>query len=449
MKKLVVFFLFFSSVHAQELTFGVKTYSPLGDGTAYTKGQPVLDFRNGVFLTNPQVSLRTSAGVFARIDRKKSTLSAELNFNRQYLSKYVFSTQGGGGYPDRFNLINPRIGYAYKPLPWLRLNASLGVNFITNSKTDGYGYGINRLGFIQNQLITYGNDTTPNGKYQLDYWQTELAKYEIQSSFNDAFNKIHFDTRLGVGFDAGGFMIDFNYHRSLSPLVGDINFKNNTVPFSFQYDYVSLSFGYRILPLRKFLLAPRKNKTYEKQQSEIPFYRNEVSFMLGKESEDINSKTLYENSYTRYLRKRLGVTVGINTMQPSLVAKSWGSFQNIGLQNSIAFYTEIKFLPLYSKKHRIGVAGGSSLMIFEGLRGGESQNITSTGTYIYPVSFYNDDTRSFRQNRKSILGFQFTSSYDYLLTKRMLMGGWLRGNFHGNSNAGNFITFGIKTGYLF
>ena len=448
MKKLCIVFLFFSSVKAQELTFGVKSFSPLGDGTSYTM-QPLLDFRNGIFFSNQQVSLRTSVGVFARIDRKKSTLSAELDFNRHYLSKYVSSARDGGGYFDNFNLINPRIGYGYKPLPWLRLNASLGVNFISNLKSDGYYYGRNELEFIQKQLKTYENDITGNGKYQLEYWQTQLAKYEAQSSFGDAFNKVHFDTRLSVGFDAGGFMIDFNYNRSLSPLVSDINFKNNTIPFSFQYDYISLSVGYRILPLRKFLLAPRKNRTYEKQQSEIPFYKNEVSFMLGKEGEDINSKTLYENSYTRYLRKRLGVTVGINTMQPSLVAKSWGNYQNIGLQNTIAFYSEIKFLPLYLKKHRIGIAGGISLRTYEGLRGGENQNITPTGTYIYPVRFYRSDSRNFGQNKRGILGFQFTSDYNYLLTKRVLMGGWLRGNFHTNTYTEDFVTFGIKTGYLF
>lgn len=449
MKKLLIFLLAISSVHAQELTVGVRMNSPLGDGSSYADGQPILGFKNGIYFTNVQASLRTSGGIFARIDRKKSTFSAELNLNRYYLSKYVSSARNSGAYPNRFGLINPRIGYAYKPLPWLRLNASLGVNFMTNQKTDGYYYGGSELESIQKQLKIYENDLTGNGKYQNEYWQEELTKYEARSSFTDAFNKIHLDTRLGVGFDAGGFMIDFNYHRSLSPLVGDINFKNDNIPFGFQYDYFSLSIGYRILPLRKFLLAPRKNKTYEKQQSEIPFYKNEVSFMLGKEGEDMNSKTLYENSYTRYLRKRLGVSVGINTMQPSLVADSWRNYLNIGLQNTIAFYTEIKFLPLYLKKHRIGTAGGLNLITYEGLRGGQGQNITPSGTYVYPVYFNQSDSKNFGQNRRSFFGFQFTADYNYLLTKRMLMGGWLRGNFHANSNTGNFVTFGIKTGYLF
>ena len=90
MKKLLIFLLAISSVHAQELTVGVRMNSPLADGSSYTDGQPILGFKNGIYFTNVEASLRTSGGIFARIDRKKSTFSAELNLNRYYLSKYVF-----------------------------------------------------------------------------------------------------------------------------------------------------------------------------------------------------------------------------------------------------------------------------------------------------------------------------------------------------------------------
>jgi hypothetical protein len=332
-------------------------------------------------------------------------------------------------------------------LPWLRINAGLGTNLFYESKfqfNQRLKTEQNRAEYFATSLKQYENDNSANGQQIKQMFLSQQKGEAISNSYFKGIRKVHFDARLGVGVDFGGFMIDLNYNRTLTPIIKDIDYNGQASPLNLQYDYLSLSIGYRILPIRKFLLPPRKNKTYEKIQSEIPFYKNEVNFLFGKQSENANSLNIYESSYTRYLLKRVGVTIGVNTIQSPLSATDNDGLPNVGIQNAITVFSEAKFLPLYTKKHRVGFAAGLNYLRYEGLEGSS-----------YLMTLDNDatfSTANFQplfQRKKGSFGYQITADYNYMLTKRLPIGAWIRATGNQTNRYGNFIALGIKTGYLF
>lgn len=445
MKKLLIFLLAISSVQAQELTVGIKGEYSIKNFEQLSNVRARLD--NNIALFNNDVLPNGSGGVFARVDKGKNVFSAEINHSWQRV-KAIMIGPNELGYPEYdLMFVNPRLGYSYKPLPWLRLNAGLGSNLFYESKFQ-FNRRLkteqNRAEYFATSLKQYENDNSANGQQMKQMLLSQQKVEAISSSYFKAIKKVHFDARLGVGVDFGGFMIDLNYNRTLTPIIKDIDYNGQASPLNLQYDYLSLSVGYRILPIRKFLLPPRKNKTYEKIQSEIPFYKNEVNFLFGKQSENQNSLNIYESSYTRYLLKRVGVTIGVNTIQSPLSATDNDGLPNIGIQNAITVFTEAKFLPLYTKKHRIGLAAGLNYIRYEGLEGSTYLNTPDNAPAFNVANF-----QPLFQPKKGSFGYQITADYNYLLTKRIPIGGWLRANGNKTNGYGNFIALGIKTGYLF
>lgn len=452
MKKILIFLLAISSVKAQELTVGVK--GEYGIKNFQQLSNVRLRFNDGLVLFNLKYIQNGTGGVFARVDKGKHTFLTELNHSWYKLQARLidFNIYNDPNFNAVFRepnydlmFVNPQLGYSYKPLPWLRVNAGIGTNLYYESKTQ-----INqrlkgdekRTDYYTATLKQYENDNSANGQRIKKMILNEKRADVAVNNYFKAIRKVHFDARLGVGVDFGGFMIDLNYNRTLTPIVKDIDYNGQVSPLNLQYDYLSLSVGYRILPIRKFLLPPRKNKTYEKIQSEIPFYKNEVNFLFGKQSENQNSLNIYESSYTRYLLKRVGVTIGVNTIQSPLSATDNDGLPNIGIQNAIMVFTEAKFLPLYTKKHRIGFAAGLNYMRYEGLEGNSAlRNYDGT----YSIANF----QPLFQLQKGSFGYQITADYNYLLTKRIPIGGWLRVTGNKTNGYGNFIALGIKTGYLF
>ncbi|GGD77735.1 hypothetical protein GCM10011514_47090 [Emticicia aquatilis] len=408
-------------------------------------------FDNDIALFNNDVLPNGSGGVFARVDKGKNVFSVELNHSWQTV-KAVMIGPNELGFPEYdLMFVNPRLGYSYKPLPWLRLNAGLGANLYYEPKfqvNQRLKNELNRAEYFATSLKQYENDNSANGQQMKQMLLGQQKVEAISNSYFKAIRKVYFDARLGVGVDFGGFMIDLNYNRTLTPIIQDIDYNGQASPLNLQYDYLSLSVGYRILPIRKFLLPPRKNKTYEKIQSEIPFYKNEVNFLFGKQSENKNSLNIYESSYTRYLLKRVGVTIGINTIQSPLSATDNDGLPNIGIQNAITVFSEAKFLPLYTKKHRIGLAAGINYIRYEGLEG-TTYLITSDNIPAIYQPIFQPIFQPLLIPKKSSFGYQFTVDYNYLLTKRIPIGGWLRANSNKMNRYGDFIALGIKTGYLF
>lgn len=443
MKKLLFFLLTISSVHAQELTFGIKGDFNLTD----VKKTDFTPLFSTTILQDLQSSPKQTVGVFARVDKKKHIFQGELNHTWGDMSNYASSSFGGGSYSRDLTFISPRITYSYKLFPWFRMNLGVGTNFLYESKFDVKKHikeEERTFAYLDDNFKRYENDNSEQGKYMREYLIRQKNLFSIISAFNKSPNKVHFDARVGVGVDVGGFMIDLNYNRSLTPIVSNLEFNGQPNPIRLNSNYLSLSVGYRILPIRKFILAPKKNKTYEKLQSEIPFYRNEVSFSFGKQMEDANSLNTYESSYTRYLLKRVGITLGINTIQSPLYTTNVQNLPNFGIQNSIAVFSELKILPLYTKKHRIGIAAGVNFMKYEGIEGNTGLSTLQDGSIIYPVYLQYSVLP-----KKSSLGYQATADYNYLLTKRIAIGAWLRTNVNYKTSYGTYASLGIKTGYLF
>lgn len=445
MKKLLFFLLAITSVHAQELTVGIKGEYSIKNFEHLSNVRARID--NNVSLFNNDVLPNGAGGIFARVDKGRNVFSAEINHSWQRVKAMMIGPNELGYIEYDLMFVNPRLGYSYKPLPWLRINAGLGTNLFYESKFQ-FNRRLkteqNRAEYFATSLKQYENDNSTNGQQMKAMLLSQQKLEAISSSYFKSIRKVHFDARLGVGVDFGGFMIDLNYNRTLTPIIQDIDYNGQTSPLNLQYDYLSLSVGYRILPIRKFLLPPRKNKTYEKIQSEIPFYKNEVNFLFGKQSKNRNSLNIYESSYTRYLLKRVGVTIGVNTIQSPLSATDNDGLPNIGIQNAITVFTEAKFLPLYTKKHRIGLAAGLNYIRYEGLEGSTYLNTPDNAPAFNRVSF-----QPLFQPKKGSFGYQITADYNYLLTKRIPIGGWLRANENKTNGYGNFIALGIKTGYLF
>lgn len=445
MKKLLIFLLAISSVKAQELTVGIKGEYSVKNFEQLSNVRARFD--NNTSLFNHEVSPNGSGGVFARVDKGKNVFLVELSHSWQIMKAVLIGPNKFASPRYDLMFVNPRLGYSYKPLPWLRINAGLGTNLFYESKFQ-FNRRLkteqNRAEYFATSLKQYENDNTADGQKAKAMLLGQQKGEEISNSYFKAIRKVHFDARLGVGVDFGGFMIDLNYNRTLTPIVKDIDYNGQASPLNLQYDYLSLSVGYRILPIRKFLLPPRKNKTYEKIQSEIPFYKNEVNFLFGKQSKNQNSLNIYESSYTRYLLKRVGVTIGVNTIQSPLSATDNDGLPNIGIQNAITVFTEAKFLPLYTKKHRVGIAAGLNYIRYEGLEGSSYLSTPDDAPAFNVVNF-----QPLFQPKKGSFGYQITADYNYLLTKRIPIGGWLRATGNKTNGYGNFIALGIKTGYLF
>lgn len=443
MKKLLIFLLTISSVHAQELTVGVK-----GDFSLTDMGKSnSTSIFSRVILQDLESSPKQTVGVFARVDKRKHIFQGELNHTWGDMSNYASSSFGGGGYSRDLTFISPRITYSYKLFPWFRMNLGVGTNFLYESKFSKKQRieEENRVfANLDSQFKQYENDNSEQGRYVREFIISQRNTFSVINAFNKSPNKVNFDARVGVGVDVGGFMIDLNYNRSLTPIVSNLEFNGQTNPIRLNSNYLSLSVGYRILPIRKFILAPKKNKTYEKIQSEIPFYKNEVNFLFGKQMEDANSLNTYESSYTRYLLKRVGITLGVNTIQSPLYTTNVQNLPNIGIQNSIAVFSELKILPLYNKKHRIGISAGINFMKYEGIEGNTGLSTLQDGSIIYPVYLQYSVVP-----KKSSLGYQATADYNYLLTKRIAIGAWLRTNVNYKTSYGTYASLGIKTGYLF
>jgi len=128
------------------------------------------------------------------------------------------------------------------------------------------------------------------------------------------------------------------------------------------------------------------------------------------------------------------------SIQSPLSATDNDGLPNIGIQNGITVFSEAKFLSLYTKKHRIGLSAGVNYMKYEGLEGATSLLTSNNIPVIFQPTF---------QPKKGSFGYQITADYNYLLTKRIPIGGWLRANGNKTNGYGNFIALGIKTGYLF
>lgn len=418
------------AVRAQQWTFGPK----LRLITAQRNDLSSVTTTDGATLDLGSINESTPVqlGGFARYDRGQFFAEGEVFTGRFNVGAYIEDTRGGSSLQFQSRLLGTNLKAGAKPLPWLRLYAGAGYQHHNwNDRRYGnFGETADRFA----RLLQQGGLSNE----QTQVFEEELRRYRLLAATNDAYQRHVLTGQVGAGIDIGGLTIDLAYQRSLTPLLHDIPAANGTLNVRQGYDGYLFSVGYRLLPIKAYLLAPRKrNPAYERIKRDIPFYRNEVHLSVGLLGEDIGSAFIYENRYTRYFTRRFGVMSGLNVMRVfetfdnGFIPKHFSQFQVVA---------GLRVLPLYSRRHTIGLSAGPTLTYETGLSaysGGRRTLQDSRYTYNY-ISWRADS-----QREQLTLSWQATADYHFALTDRIIAGPWLR------ILGLDYASAGIQVGYRF
>ncbi|WP_018621992.1 hypothetical protein [Spirosoma luteum] len=414
------------SALAQEWSFGPKAY--LGLSKQATVGNQVQIGDASLYGVNYGDAIGNSVGAFARFDRPRWYAQAEGMYGAYSLTNASVSNASGGSaiYPG-IRRSDARLIAGFKPLPWLRLNAGLTTAF-NQPKPNSYA----------SLIRTFEGYTppTPSEKQRVD---SQLEQYRISEAVYNSYKKTNLEGQLGIGADIGGLTLDLTYARSLTPAVDGITVQNQTYAFKQNYGYWALGVGYKLFPLKRHLLAPRKNKAYARIKQDIPFYRNEFYIGAGLLAEDIGSQAVYENRYTRYLTRRLGI-MGSLTYSHNFLNSN--DDYRAGFTNQFALLTGVRFLPLYSRRHTIGITTGPMLTYTDELQG-------TFGRQTINGQLINSLTLTQRSAVKELqTGWHSSIDYNFALTDRLIVGPWLR--LSGQSFIiPDYANAGIQVGYRF
>lgn len=417
-----------ASAWAQEWSFGPKVY--LGLSKQATVGDQVQIGTATLSSVGYGDAIGSSAGAFARYDRPCWYAQAEGMYGTYSLTNASVSNSWGGSaiYPG-VRRTDVRFIGGIKPLPWLRLTAGLTTAF-NQPKSNSYASLI--------RTFEGYNPPTPVEKERND---SQLEQYRISEAVYNSYKKTNLEGQLGIGADMGGLTLDLTYARSLTPAVDGVTVQNQMYAFKQNYGYWSLGLGYKLFPLKRHLLAPRRNKAYARIKQDIPFYRNEVYVAAGLLAEDIGSQTVYENRYTRYLSRRLGIT-GSLTFSRNFSGSNDTYSRGVASTNQFALLTGVRILPLYSRRHTIGITTGPMLTYTDELRSSFGQQTINgqSAYYLYPTQ--NSAAKELRT------GWHSSIDYNFAATDRLIVGPWLR--LLGQSFIiPDYATAGIQAGYRF
>ena len=391
--------------------------------TTSVRGDEVQIGNNAINLTTTTLSSPTQVGAFVRYDRPMWYGQVEGLFGKAETGMVRSATSLGSGSSFLIGKrADTRLLIGMKPLPWFRLYA-------------GAGYA--RLNW---SIQDYDSEIASADKAALErpeLAQTWLARADF-ARFNKAVDQSYrrnIVTGLaGLGVDIHGVMIDLTYSQSVTPLIDGIMLNTSAYAARQQYQHVALSIGYKLFPLKAHLLAPRKNRAYERIKRDIPFYRNEVHVSGGLMNEDIGNAFIYENRYTRYLSRRFGLTAGLNLMNV------YETFENGSLPNQysrVQLVSGLRVLPLYSRRHTIGLSAGPTLTYKSGFRTFSGGGRIVDGQLLQTVNINADS----RMNRLQV-GIQAMLDYNFAATDRIIVGPWLRAT-------PDYGSFGIQAGYRF
>ncbi len=365
-------------------------------------------------------------GAFARYDRPRFFALGEATIGEFTQLNYINTTGLGFsvGFTNRMVGLNVQAGA--KVLPWLRVFGGLGYqhqkwnNNTWTSQADEY----------QKRL----DDQKLPSPYETEY-RSRIRMYRLLAATGNAYRPNVFTGQAGLGVDIGGLTVDLAYRQSLTPLLDGIPTTTGTLPARQHFGSYVLTFGYRLFPLKSHLLALRQNKAYERVKRDIPFYRNEFHGSVGLLGEDIGSAFIYENRYTRYLKRRLGLMAGLNVMrlyedfETGFLPKHYNSYQLV---------TGVRFLPLYSRRHTIGLSAGPTLTYESGIRSSSGGSRTING-----VTYRTVNWRDYSRQEGVSINFQVMLDYHFAATDRLILGPWLR------VNGLDYGSFGIQAGYRF
>ena len=412
------------SVRAQEWTFGPK----LNFGLSSRQSLEQVEIGDVLATIGGPSGDATSSGIgaFARYDRPRWYGQVELNRLRsQQVGFYVSSPKlsFSGGLPR--NRLDARLVGGYKLLPWLRVNAGLGTVRYEANPAGASAY----QGSIENakRLATQFPEAS-------EAYLSQARAYEVADALNTAIQRNGLEGSIGLGADIVGLTIDFANIHTLTPLFDGVTVRDQSFALRQQSNLWSLQVGYRLFPLKSHLLAPRKNRAYERIKRDIPLYRNEFHASAGLLGEDIGSAFIYENRYTRYFTRRFGLTTGLNLM------RVYETYDNGFLPNQftqVQWVTGLRVLPLYSRRHTIGLSLGPMLVYKTGFRVNSGSTQIGNGQSFRTVDF----GATSRANQLTV-ELQGTVDYHFAATDRIIVGPWLRAT-------PDYAYFGLQVGYRF
>lgn len=409
-------------VQAQKWTFGPKVN--LGLSSRQSSAQVQVD--KAVVTTGSSSGDGSTGGfgAFARRDQARWYGQVELNRQRSQALYYYVDSPGmgfsGGNSRTRYDA---RLLGGYKLLPWLRVNAGLSaVRYLPNAR-DYYQTSIDNLERQAEQYPELG-----------DGYKERVRTYEVAQAVEKSVRRSGLEGSIGLGADISGLTIDLSHIATLTPLIDGITVRGKSYGLRQQSSLWSLQVGYRLFPLKGRSPDSRKNRAYERLKRDIPFYRNEFHASAGLLGEDIGSAFIYENRYTRYLTRRFGLTAGLNLMRP------YETYDNGFLPNQftqVQLVTGLRVLPLYSRRHTIGLSLGPMLVYKTGFRVNSGSSQTVNGQSFRTVNF----GATSRANQLTV-DVQGTVDYHFAATDRIIIGPWLR-------VTGDYAYYGMQVGYRF
>ncbi|GAB3572902.1 hypothetical protein GCM10027578_33220 [Spirosoma luteolum] len=399
-----------AAASAQEWTFGPRFNLDLSN--RQTANQVRLGAVSAVLGQIPEANA-VGAGLFVRYDRPSWYGQAETNYMGQRVLNY-YITGPAIGLSDGTPLfrLDGRLMGGYKPLPWLRLSGGLGVAHYIDTPGDKYADYIKEL---EGQLTANPQDP------QI---ANELKARKVAQALQNSVRPYGLEAYLGVGVDIGGLTVDLTHRNTLISQLSDIIVEGQPYALRQHNAAWTLQVGYRLFPLKSHLLNTRKrSRAYERISKEIPFYRNEIHIAGGMQGEDIGSAFLYENRYTRYLTRRFGLSGGLN-----LLRRSGGSLPSQSMD--VQLVTAARFLPLYSRRHTVGISAGPLLAYQTGVQvnSGQSGGVVSL-------------TDQSAVNRID-LQWQGMVDYQFAVSDRLITGPWLR-------LSTDYVYAGVQVGYRF
>ena len=429
-KRLILTLMSLSTLaHAQPWSGGIKVEIPTGA----TKTGNTFALNDSRFVANYPSSSdadRIRLAGFVRYDKRDWLVQADISQGAFSIANQLQSDRGAaanGYYGKRYALV---LQGAYKPAPWLRLQAGLGVNKYT-WETGSLEYWV-----AETQKRLTANDGVNPTSLKND--QLDLANAQNDLLVQQNYRNTQLTGHYGIGIDLGGLTIDVSRTQGITPILDGVVAGGQTIDAKQNYGYTALSIGYRLFPLKKFLLATNNNKTYQKLKREIPFYRNEFSAGMGIIGEDIGTGIIYENRYTRYLSRRFGITGIAGAARTAYVSST--SQNRVKSSTDFQFSLLARILALYTRRHQIGLSFGVNVIA-------ASARLSS-----YESTYYPDGPGQSKpilvavvsgQPAKTYVGGQFQFDYQYAVTDHIPMGIWLRNSANGYAN------FGIQTGYRF
>ncbi|RRA98874.1 hypothetical protein [Larkinella rosea] len=415
------------------------SFSSYGQFTAGLKGTLITSIKsprffakvNGyeVFESNSGDGKGSAWGPFVRYDFPRWYAQIEASKGQYSPPGLTASspTYSSGTYM-RFKRQDARLIIGYKPLPWLRVNA--GVVGVRNR----YQYPLSNdsyIKYLQEQILQYPD--------RIDSYKDNLEVARILAAVQTSYQLSLTEGQVGVGADVGGFTFDLTYNRSLSPIVDGIYYQGKPYTIGQHYSFWSISAGYRLLPLKTFLLQPRKNRrTYERIKKTIPYYRNEVSAGLGITSDDFGGAWIYENRYTRYVHRRFGLTAIAGLVRSFEDYSQFLPQAQVGYQLS----TLIRGLPLYTRRHHLGLSAGRVFTFVSGFKPSYGSGYNRNGQLYLQTINVTSNNRFEKQGR----GVQFQVDYEFLPTDHLAAGTWFRFQ---KSEVLRYAAMGFQIGYRF